>query len=72
MQDDFHVEVRAFYTCVSLLANGHLIYCLLQVRMPRQDEADPTLIVVMGKNEDNVLDCIDHIKNIEEEFMQVQ
>lgn len=43
----------------------------MQVSFPRSEDANPNQVVIMGKDEDAVLDCADRIKNIEEEFMQV-
>jgi len=41
----------------------------VDIRLPRDGEADPSRVVVSG-DEDAVLDCIDHLKIIEEEFIQ--
>ena len=41
------------------------------VRFPREGDADPSLVTVEGQSEDAVMDAVDHIKNQEEEFMQV-
>ena len=41
----------------------------VDIRLPREGEADPSRVVVSG-DEDAVLDCIDHLKIIEEEFIQ--
>lgn len=43
----------------------------MDVRFPRGDDPDPNLLVITGKTEDAVIDAIDHIKNLEEEFLQV-
>jgi len=41
----------------------------VDIRLPREGDADPSRVVVSG-DEDAVLDCIDHLKIIEEEFIQ--
>merc|ERR1711970_89924 len=41
----------------------------VDIRLPREGEADPSRVVVSG-DEDAVLDCIDHLKIMEEEFIQ--
>jgi len=40
----------------------------VDIRLPRERDEDPSLVVVSG-DEDNVLDCIEHLKNIEEDYM---
>jgi hypothetical protein len=41
------------------------------VRFPKEGDADPAVVTVEGATEDRVLDAVDHIKNLEEEYMQV-
>ena len=41
----------------------------VDIRLPREGDSDPSRVVVSG-DEDAVLDCIDHLKIIEEEFIQ--
>ena len=41
----------------------------VDIKLPRDGDPDPDLVVVLGK-EDNVLDCIDKLKNLEEEYEQ--
>jgi len=41
----------------------------VDIRFPRSDSGDPDLVVITG-NEDDVLDCREHILNIAEEYMQ--
>lgn len=41
----------------------------VDIRLPREGDADPSLVVISG-DEDNVMDCRDHLKMIEEEFIQ--
>merc|ERR1711892_1592722 len=41
----------------------------VDIRLPREGDADPSRVVVSG-DEDAVLDCIDHLKIMEEEFIQ--
>ena len=38
--------------------------------MPRESDPDPDLVLIMGTNEDNVLDCKDHLLNCAEEYEQ--
>jgi len=40
------------------------------VRFPKEGDADPAVVTVEGATEDRVLDAVDHIKNLEEEYMQ--
>jgi hypothetical protein len=40
------------------------------IRFPREGDADPSLVTVEGNSEDAVLDAVDHLRNLEEEFMQ--
>lgn len=42
----------------------------VDIRFPRADDADPSLVTVLGSTEDAVLDAVDHLKNLEEEYMQ--
>jgi polyribonucleotide nucleotidyltransferase len=41
----------------------------VDIRLPREGDEDPSLVVVSG-DEEAVLDCIDHLKILEEEYMQ--
>merc|ERR1712002_514426 len=41
----------------------------VDIRLPREGDADPSLVVVSG-DDDNVQDCIDHLRIMEEEFIQ--
>jgi predicted RNA-binding protein YlqC (UPF0109 family) len=41
----------------------------VDIRLPRDGDADPSLVVISG-DEDNVMDCKDHLKMLEEEFIQ--
>lgn len=41
----------------------------VDIRLPREGDADPSLVVISG-DEDNVMDCRDHLKMLEEEFIQ--
>jgi len=41
----------------------------VDIRLPRDGDADPSKVVVSG-DEDHVLDCIDKLKLVEEEFIQ--
>jgi len=38
------------------------------IRFPRNEDTDPNLVTVAGKSEDSVYDCIDHLRNLEEEY----
>ncbi|VDP04005.1 unnamed protein product [Heligmosomoides polygyrus] len=40
----------------------------VEIRFPR-DSADPNLVIIAGKSEDAVYDCIDHLRIEEEEFL---
>uniref|UniRef100_A0A7I5E6T0 Vigilin n=1 Tax=Haemonchus contortus TaxID=6289 RepID=A0A7I5E6T0_HAECO len=40
----------------------------VEIRFPR-DAADPNLVIIAGKSEDAVYDCIDHLRIEEEEFL---
>jgi polyribonucleotide nucleotidyltransferase len=42
----------------------------VEIRFPRQSDPDPNLVAVSGSSEDAVFDCIDHLRNLEEEFLQ--
>lgn len=42
------------------------------IRFPRNEDADPNLVSVSGKSEDSVYDCIDHLRNLEEEYNEVE
>lgn len=44
----------------------------VEIRFPRNSDPDPNLVVVSGKSEDAVYDCIDHLRNVEEEYLQVR
>eukprot|EP00096_Caligus_rogercresseyi_P014501 TRINITY_DN700_c0_g1_i6.p1 TRINITY_DN700_c0_g1~~TRINITY_DN700_c0_g1_i6.p1 ORF type:complete len:1348 (+),score=556.54 TRINITY_DN700_c0_g1_i6:85-4128(+) len=41
----------------------------VDIKLPREGDSNRDLVVIMGK-EDNVLDCKDHLFNLEEEFLQ--
>ncbi|GMT13662.1 hypothetical protein PFISCL1PPCAC_4959, partial [Pristionchus fissidentatus] len=41
----------------------------VEIRFPRSETADPDLVTVSGKDENAVLDCIDELKNLEEDFL---
>jgi len=41
----------------------------VDIRLPRDGDADMSLVVVSG-DDDNVQDCIDHLKIMEEEYIQ--
>ena len=41
----------------------------VDIRLPREGDADPSLVVVSG-DDDNVQDCIDHLRIMEEEYIQ--
>lgn len=41
----------------------------VEIKFPRESDPDPNVVVVTG-NEDNVLEAIDHLKNLEEEYLQ--
>uniref|UniRef100_A0A915K9J6 K Homology domain-containing protein n=1 Tax=Romanomermis culicivorax TaxID=13658 RepID=A0A915K9J6_ROMCU len=43
----------------------------VEIRFPRSTDPNPNLIVITGKNEETVYDCIDHLRNLEEEYLQV-
>jgi len=42
----------------------------VEIRFPRHADPDPNLVVVAGRNEDAVYDCIDYLRNMEEEYLQ--
>jgi len=42
----------------------------VDIKMPRDRDPEPDLVVITGMNEDNVLDCKDHLLNIAEEYEQ--
>uniref|UniRef100_A0A1I7ZHD2 KH domain-containing protein n=1 Tax=Steinernema glaseri TaxID=37863 RepID=A0A1I7ZHD2_9BILA len=44
----------------------------VEIRLPRKDDpnANPSLVVVAGKNEEDVDACIDFLRNEEEDYMQ--
>lgn len=41
----------------------------VDIRLPREGDADPSRVIVSGE-EEHVLDCIDHLKILEEEHIQ--
>jgi len=41
----------------------------VDIRLPREGDEDPSLVVISG-DEEAVLDCIDHLKILEDEYMQ--
>ena len=41
----------------------------VDIKLPREGDADPDLVVISG-DEDAVLDCKDHLLNLEEEDLQ--
>uniref|UniRef100_A0A9J2PCM1 K Homology domain-containing protein n=1 Tax=Ascaris lumbricoides TaxID=6252 RepID=A0A9J2PCM1_ASCLU len=42
----------------------------VEIRFPRANDPDPNLVVVAGKNEDAVYDCIDYLRGQEEDYLQ--
>lgn len=42
----------------------------VEITFPRSSDPNPNLVVVSGKEEDLVYDCIDYLRNMEEEYMQ--
>jgi hypothetical protein len=42
----------------------------VEIRLPRSGDANPDHVVVSGKNEDDVLDCISKLRQMEEDFME--
>jgi len=42
----------------------------VDIKMPRDRDPEPDLVVILGMNEDNVLDCKDHLLNMAEEHEQ--
>ena len=40
----------------------------VEITFPR-DDTNPTLVLVTGKNQEAVLDCIDYLKNEEEDYL---
>merc|ERR1712228_1109437 len=42
----------------------------VDIKMPRERDPEPDLVVIMGNDEDNVLDCKDHLLNMAEEYEQ--
>lgn len=43
----------------------------VEIRLPRSTDVDPNLVVIAGKDEDSVYDCIEQLRREEEEFLQV-
>jgi len=41
----------------------------VDIKLPREGDEDPDLVTIMG-SEDGVLDCKDHLLNLEEEYLQ--
>merc|ERR1719187_2731413 len=41
----------------------------VDIRLPRDGDDDPSLVVISG-DEESVLDCIDHLKKIEDEYIE--
>lgn len=44
----------------------------VDIRFPRSTDADPNLVTVTGKNEEAVYNCIDRLRELEEEYSQVR
>lgn len=44
----------------------------VEIRFPRSTDPDPNLVVVAGKDENAVYDCIDQLRREEEDFLQVR
>merc|ERR1712152_125139 len=42
----------------------------VDIKMPREGAPDSDKVVIMGHDQDNVLDCRDHLLNIAEEYEQ--
>ncbi|EJD75804.1 KH domain-containing protein [Loa loa] len=42
----------------------------VEIRLPRSSDPDPNLVVIAGKDEDAVYDCIEQLRREEEEFLQ--
>jgi hypothetical protein len=42
----------------------------VEIRFPRQRDPDPSLVTISGKTEDAVYDCVDYLRNMEEEHLQ--
>lgn len=42
----------------------------VDIKFPRPEDENPNLVTISG-HEENVLDCKDHLLNLEEEFLQV-
>ncbi|XP_053689982.1 vigilin isoform X2 [Sabethes cyaneus] len=42
----------------------------VEISFPRQEDADQSIIVIAGNNQDDVEACRDHLLNLEEEFLQ--
>uniref|UniRef100_A0A0R3RY71 Vigilin n=1 Tax=Elaeophora elaphi TaxID=1147741 RepID=A0A0R3RY71_9BILA len=42
----------------------------VEIRLPRSTDPDPNLVVIAGKDEDAVYDCIEQLRREEEEFLQ--
>lgn len=42
----------------------------VEIRFPRSTDPDPNLVVVAGKDEDSVFDCIDRLRGMEEDYLQ--
>jgi len=42
----------------------------VEIKFPRAQDPDPNAVIVMGKDEENVYECIDYLRNIEEEYLQ--
>merc|ERR1711970_781972 len=41
----------------------------VDIRLPREGDEDPSLVVISG-DEESVLDCIDHLKKVEDEYIE--
>merc|ERR1712088_316886 len=41
----------------------------VEIKLPREGDPNPHMVIIMG-NEEGVLDCKDHLLNIQEEFLQ--
>lgn len=42
----------------------------VEIRFPRSTDPDPNMVVVAGKDEDSVYDCIDYLRGEEEDYLQ--
>lgn len=42
----------------------------VEIRLPRSGDPDPNLVLISGKRQEDVDDCVEHLRQMEEEMME--